>query len=224
MIHEGANTGKIHLSPLRRSLGRATHLLLVLLIAGGCATAPASPHDTSFQRKYGEYTYCELDSRLQASETDCGPACLLAVMQYWQAHHSQTEGAEEHLPHSATGYSLSELKDIATDQGLKAYIIAMQDAPRESLKEQIRKGRPVICAVQRPLRIGRARYIPILGQILQAGVSHFGPKTNHFVVVMGVSDRRVLLMDPAVGYDSVSWKKFQRSWSKMKYATLLLSA
>ncbi len=209
---------------MRCSLGRAAYLPLVLFVAGGCATAPLSPHDTSFQRKYGEYTYCELDSRLQASKTDCGPACLLAVMQYWEAHPLQAESAEKLLPHSATGYSLSELKEVAVDRGQKAYIIAMRDGPRERLKDQIRKGRPVICAVQRPVRIGPARYIPILGQALQAGVSHFGPKTNHFVVVMGISHRRVLLMDPAVGYDSVSWQKFERSWSEMKYATLLLSA
>ena len=203
---------------------RTAYLPLVLFVAGGCATAPSSLHDTSFQRKYGEYTYCELEGKRQANKTDCGPACLLAVMQYWEAYPLRSVGAEKFLPYSATGYSLSELKDVAVDQGLKAYIIAMRDGPRERLEEQIRKGRPVICAVRRPVRIGPARYIPILGQLFQAGVSRFGPKTNHFVVVMGISCRRVLLMDPAVGFTSVSWQKFERSWSEMKYATLLLSA
>lgn len=206
------------------SLDKTAFLPLVLFVAGGCATAPSSLHDTSFQRKYGDYTYCELEGKRQANKTDCGPACLLAVMQYWEAHPLQAGDAEKYLPHSATGYSLSELKDVAVDRGLKAYIIAMRDEPRKRLEEQIRKGRPVICAIQRPVSIGPVRYIPILGQAFQAGVSRFGPKTNHFVVVMGISNRRVLLMDPAVGFNSVSWQNFERSWSEMKYATLLLSA
>ena len=209
---------------MRCSLGRAAYLPLVLFVAGGCATAPLSPHDTSFQRKYGDYTYCELEGKRQATKTDCGPVCLLTVMQYWEAYSPQSVGAQTFLPPSTTGYSLSELKDVAVDHGLKAYVIAMRDGPREHLEEQIRKGRPIICAVERPVRIGPARYIPILGQVVQAGVSRFGPKTNHFVVVMGISCRRVLLMDPAVGFTSVSWQKFERSWSEMKYATLLLSA
>ena len=150
--------------------------------------------------------------------------CLLTVMESWSAYSPQSVGAQTFLQPSTTGYSLSELKDVAVDHGLKAYVIAMRDGPREHLEEQIRKGRPIICAVERPVRIGPARYIPILGQVVQAGVSRFGPKTNHFVVVMGISCRRVLLMDPAVGFTSVSWQKFERSWSEMKYATLLLSA
>jgi predicted double-glycine peptidase len=155
---------------------------------------------------------------------DCGPACLLAVTRYWQAAAPRPEIAEVQLPHSTNGYSLRVLKDAALDHGLKAYVIAMGETPRAQLEEQLRKGRPVICAVEQPRRIGPARYVPILGQAAQAVVTRFGPKTNHFVVVMGISQRRVLLMDPAVGFDTMPWTAFERRWSQLDYATLLLSA
>lgn len=209
---------------MRRSAGGTFCLALVILVAGGCATTPSSPQDSAFQRRYGEYTYCELEERRQVNPMDCGPACVLAVMRYWKVDPLQAASAEEYFPLSPTGYSLSELKDAALNEGLKAYVIAMGEGPRAHLEEQIRKGRPVICAVQRPAGIGPVRYIPFLGWATQAGVSRFGPKTNHFVVVMGLSDQRVLLMDPALGFDSVPWQAFMRRWSEMNYVTLLLSA
>lgn len=204
--------------------GGAISLLLVSFIAGGCATTPQSAHDDSFQRKYRDYTYCAFEVVRQADKMDCGPACLLAVTRYWQVAAPQPEIEEAQLPRSPSGYSLRALKEAALEHGLKAYIIAMHEEPRASLEEQIRKGRPVICAVQQPRRIGPGRYAPILGQVAQAVVTRFGPKTNHFVVVIGVSPRRVLLMDPAVGFDAMRWKTFERRWSQMGYATLLLSA
>ncbi len=207
---------------MRRSPGGTPCLALVLFVAGGCATT--TTHDSSFQRRFGEYTYCELEERRQVNAMDCGPACVLTVMQYWKVDPLQSVDAEEYFPPSATGYTLSQLKEAALNEGLKAYIIAMREGPRAQIEEQVRKGRPVICAVRRPASIGPARYIPLLGWATQAGVTRFGPKTNHFVVVMGLSDRRVLLMDPAMGFDSVSWRTFMRRWSEMNYATLLLSA
>jgi predicted double-glycine peptidase len=155
---------------------------------------------------------------------DCGPACLRAVTRYWSVAAPGPEIAQAELAPSPDGYSLRELKDAAVDHGLKAYIIAMRDGPRAHLEEQIRKGRPVICAVQQPRRLGPARYVPIVGWAAHAVVTRFGPKTNHFVVVMGISRRRVLLMDPAVGFDTMRLGTFERRWSQMDYAALLLSA
>jgi predicted double-glycine peptidase len=205
-------------------LNWAISLPLILFVASGCATTPKSAGDDSFQRKYGDYTYCAVETVRQADKTDCGPACLLAVTRYWQAAVPRPEIEQSKLPHSPNGYTLRALKDASVDHGLRAYIIAMRERSRAQLEEQIRKGRPVICAVQQPRRIGPARYIPLLGQAAQAAVTRFGPSTNHFVVVMGISRRRVLLMDPAVGFDAMRWRTFERRWSQMDCATLLLSA
>lgn len=197
--------------------------LLLLVVTGGCATVPSTLQGDAFERKYSAYTYCELQVVHQENKADCGSACLQAVIRYWKIRPAPEAALKDHSPLSTSGYTLRELKAMAIDQGLKAYIIAMRDEPRATLTEQISRGRPIICAVQRPVSVGPARYIPIIGQALQAGVTRYGPKTNHFVVVIGVSERRVLLMDPAIGYSTMSWNNFERRWSEMQYATLLLA-
>ena len=194
------------------------YTLVTILCISGCVSLPQSPKDTGFQRKYSDFDYCAIEAVRQVSQAGCGPACLAAVTQYWNAPVSPTPPDPD-----KGGYSLAELRSVALEKGVKAYILAMDAEPRLSLEQQIEKGRPVICAIRRPSRIGPIRRVPVIGRSARAAVSRIGPKTNHFVVVVGFSEKRVLVMDPATGFESLAWSAFERSWAQQQYAALLIS-
>ena len=208
-----------------RALRRPALLFLpaACLLAQGCGGLPTHTDDPSFRRRYGDFTYCTVEVVRQSRDDTCGPACLSSVLQYWDVELPEARVLQKYPTPKPRPYLLVELRAIAEAEGLKAYVIAMDDETHEEICEQISKGRPLVCAVRPPHGLHLLDGIPILGPAWQALAMALNPRKNHFVVVAGHDSRRILLMDPAHGFVTLSWPRFETAWSRMKYACLLVS-
>lgn len=196
---------------------------MAFLLMAGCRSSPATTEAPSFQRKYGDFTYCSVQVAGQTTHYTCGPACLSSVLTYWGVELSESQIIEKYPSGERRPYFLVELQAIADSEGLKAYILSMDTQPHSELERQIRKGRPLICAVRLPPGLHLFDGVPILGSGYRALVWTLGRRTDHFVVVTGLKPERVLVMDPAHGFATLSWPRFERAWSQMKHACLLIS-
>lgn len=199
---------------------------LVLFV--GCATSsPDSTSDAAFAARYADFTYCEVPQIKQSSQKSCGAAAMTSVIKYWNAESTVTEPAliKNHPPESKQGYPLLQLKDVAEAEGLLAFALGMDREPLGQVLEHVAAGRPVIAALELP----KGRYfgdaVPVIETIDRRTVTGLGDKTKaHYVVVMGASADRVLLMDPQYGYVDISQAEFTLFWKAMGYPALVCSA
>ena len=206
---------------------RRLSLLLALaafVLVQGCASLPTKTDEPSFQRRYGDFTYCTVEVVRQSGNSTCGPACLSSVLAYWDVPVAESQILQKYPTQEPRRYLLVELQTIAEAEGLKAYVISMDTEPRREVEQQISKGRPLICAVRPPsgLRL-LSDGVPILGAVCRALAGPLSPRRDHFVVVAGLKPEEVLIMDPAHGFAAVPWHRFEAAWSQMQHACLLVS-
>lgn len=203
-------------------VGALLSMAVVLLLAG-CSSSPGTTDAPSFQRKYGDFAYCPVPVTEQSTPYTCGPACLSSVMTYWDVETSEAWILDTYPTQETRPYYLVELQSIAEVTGLKAYVISMDTAPRDETEQQILKGRPLICAVRLPMTPYLLSDVPILGPVVASLAWALPPRKDHFVVVVGLKPDDVLIMDPAHGFATLPWRRFERAWSRMKHACLLVS-
>ncbi len=198
-------------------------ILCVFFMTGlyGCVSHPQRTSESSFIDKYRRYDYCRLGAEKQDRQYSCGCACLASVFQYWGERTSEAELLREFPGSKKHGYKLSDLKIMAISKGLSAHILAFDSDSKRKLVNQIMKGRPVICAVKYPRGLYFMYDLPLIGKLYREVLWMLGARANHYVVAFGWRDGRVLVMDPAFGYISHSWKRFKECWRDRKYAVLL---
>lgn len=208
---------------VRRLASLPLFSLAILSLVQGCTSSPAHTDAPSFQRRFADFAYCSVEAVKQNTPDTCGPACLSSVLNYWGVEISE-EGIVAKYPSQAERfYYLVELRAIAESEGLKAYVISMSTDPRGEVEEQILKGRPLICAVRLPGGLYLFDGVPILRTGYRALAWALNRRRDHFVVVVGLKPGEVLVMDPAHGFATLSWSRFERAWSEMKHACLLVS-
>jgi predicted double-glycine peptidase len=216
--------------PIRTSL-----LLLLLGLAGtwltGCASSSSSSSttkdDRAFASRFSAFHYCKAPEIEQSTQRSCGAAALASVIQYWREDGTPKE---KHLvatypPQSEVGYPMTQLKDIATREHVLAFAVTLHADPMKQLSQEVRKGRPVITALELP----KGRYfggqIPLIETLDRRTVTGLGESwKSHYVVVMGDSMDNVLVMDPQYGYVTLSKTQFEQFWKKKGYAALVCSA
>ncbi len=158
----------------------------------------------------------------QLTNYSCGLAGLSCIMDYWQVQNNREKLLNSHPPLRASkGYSLGELKRIATGKGLKAFAI---HGSFEFLKKQLARERPVLVAVEIPYnfyQLQKAKEIPLVGELFEA-IS--GSTFSHFMVVYGLSQKEIKVMDPMYGLKSIARDNFLDMWKRMKKSMLLVSA
>jgi ABC-type bacteriocin/lantibiotic exporter with double-glycine peptidase domain len=177
--------------------------------------------DSRFQQKYEKYDYCGINATKQMKANSCGPACLTSVLNYWKIDITEQDIMTEFPKSKEEGYSIIELKHIATIKGLAAYVFSMQENSIPQLKKEILKGRPAICATLFPDMLYFAYDVPIYGHVYRKLLWTFGPRKSHYVVVFGFNRNKFLIMDPIRGFVSISQKDFESCWKKKNYAMLL---
>ncbi|OHB64007.1 MAG: hypothetical protein A2Y77_16150 [Planctomycetes bacterium RBG_13_62_9] len=205
---------------------RPLSLLLALaafVLVEGCGSLPMNTNEPSFQRRYGDFTYCPVEVVRQSRNTTCGPACLSSVLAYWDVEIPERQILQKYPTRRRRPYLLLELRAIAEAEGLKAYVIAMDAEPRREVEEHISKGRPLICAIRPPTDLYLFDGVPVLGPACDALAWALSPRKDHFVVIAGCTPGQVLIMDPAHGFAAVPWPRFEPAWSKMKHACLLVA-
>lgn len=193
----------------------------ILLNFAGCINAPINTDQAGFQNKYGHYDYCKMSATMQSRSNSCGTACLASVLNYWGIQLTEQQLNDENRPANEKGYTLKELKAIAKRNGLNSYVLSMIKDPDQQLKEQITKGRPVICTTRFPQGWYFAYKVPIYGNIYRWLIKSIGPEKDHYIVVFGFDEDDFLIMDPNVGLVSFDQKYFHSCWSQMQYGVLL---
>lgn len=204
---------------------RSLCLLLVCFTFGACASMPRTTTAHAFARKYGDFDYCPIEVTKQTEQFSCGPACLTTVLRYWRKDASEQRLLEEYPSEQEKLYYLHELRAMAAAEGLKSYALSMTDNPFSELEEQVLKGRPLICAVHIPRHLYGLNGVPILGRNFRNLMWAFGVRKKHFVVVAGLDPdkSRLLVMDPAFGFTTFSWRHFEDAWARANCACLLVS-
>ena len=126
----------------------------------------------------------------------CGSAAIAMVMQYWAGRQSGLDAATadaeriDHvlLPSSKKGIQGQALKRYIEERGFAAFIFKGEI---RDLRQHLTKGRPVVVAL---------------------GLN--GPRAPlHYVVVVGLKDKAVLVNDPARGkLTDIDLRRFQLAW------------
>ena len=123
----------------------------------------------------------------QSADHDCGPACVESLLSY-SGYTTDTRALLRATRASlAHGTDPEDLAAVLHAARLRPVID--EEMSREELVERLDTG-PVI-AMMRAYR------------------------TGHFVIVLGVSARRVVMMDPATSsraYHSLTWREWLRRW------------
>lgn len=192
-----------------------------LVILTGCSATPMDTHSPQFQKAYGQFDYCGIRAVKQTQSNSCGIASLASVLNYWSIEITEQDILTEFPKSAKEGYPILELKQIAEAKGLEAYAISMQEHPLRQLKEEILKGRPVICAVHFPRMLYFAYDVPIYGHVYRGLVWRFGPRKDHYIIVSGMDSTKLLIMDPVHGFVSINQNDFESCWKEKNYAVLL---
>jgi hypothetical protein len=217
---------------LRFLFSRPAALLGVSVALFGCAhSVPDAAGGSDLERRFGDFTFCEVPLTKQSSQKSCGAAALHSVLRYWLGESAKPEPVlrREYPAESPLGYPLLQLKTMAETEGLLAFAVGMDRDPIRQVLDHVLAGRPVIAALEVP----KGRYfgapLPVIETVDRRTVSVAGlggDRTKaHYVVVLGVSPAqdRVLLMDPQYGYVDTSVTDFGVFWKAMGYPALVCS-
>jgi Peptidase C39 family len=136
----------------------------------------------------------------QQSEVDCGAAALAMVLAYWGQPATLATIVTARPPHDG-GILAGELRDLARAYGLQAFLVP---GTFVDLDTQLRRGRPVLVGLAKPIAGNRA--------------------LQHYEVVIGLNRtrRRVLTWDPAQGLRENSFEGFAREWIPAHQLALIL--
>lgn len=215
----------------RASLGA----LLLLLCAGGCAISPNSNIE-EFAAQSGRNSFEVFDREMNAPDAlvlpvqhdrqyagpSCGAHALASVVNYWNGAGSTAGAAifRDHPPASRSGYSMAEIMQLARDNGLIASGVRLN---QEQVTQELERGRPVLVPVRLPSiyvqqRIMPGGDVPVLGivrnsMIYRAGrVSEFSnlAMVDHYLLVVGHGIGRFVVIEPVMGYRTISFSKLER--------------
>lgn len=178
-------------------------------------------------QRYGYFDYCEVPDVRQGSQRSCGMAALTSLLRYWKEDSSipEQELRRKYPPESDMGYPMSQLKNVAVQEGLLAFAVTLDRDPMAQLTSHLKKGRPVLVAVKVPKGRYFGESLPLVETLDRRVLSGLGdPMKHHYVVAMGVWEDDILLMDPQYGHVRTSQAQFEQFWKGMGYAALITSS
>lgn len=164
----------------------------IALCASGCigyTGAARSVTPDVLKRERGWVSVDGVELLRQEADHDCGPTALAMVVRHYVPSLSATEikrgfGIDRRA-------SAAELRDRATELGLSAFVI---EGTVEDLAHELKQQRPVIVGMAKPTATGAV---------------------SHYEVVVGIhpQTRRILTLDPAVGWRQNSLLEFLKEWT-----------
>jgi ABC-type bacteriocin/lantibiotic exporter with double-glycine peptidase domain len=136
----------------------------------------------------------------QQSDADCGAAAMAMALSYWGQPATLETVVAARPPHDG-GIAAGDLRDLARARGLQAFLVP---GTFVDLDTQLRRGRPVVVGLAKPITGNRA--------------------LQHYEVVIGLNrtERRVLTWDPAQGLRENSFEGFAREWIPAHQLALIL--
>ncbi len=214
---------------------RLTALLAVLLSAG-CANRP-TPDIGAFAENSGANSFEVFDRRLQSpqalvlpvvhSRQTEGPACgahaLASVISYWKKDAPPVNGSSifrDTPPASKSGYAMSELIELAHAAGLQASPVRLSEP---LIVRELEAGRPVLIPVRMPSIYVQQRQlpggdVPVIGLARNSLVYRAGRVSeltrlavvDHYLLVVGYEGDTFVVVEPVMGYRTISFAKLER--------------
>jgi ABC-type bacteriocin/lantibiotic exporter with double-glycine peptidase domain len=171
-----------------------------LFLLGGCYAGTAhaiSPHDVAADPGWMAVSGVPLVR--QSGRSDCGAAALAMVLGYWSRPMSVDEISARDPAASAKGWKAGQLRDLAREKGLRAYVVSGRIA---DLTTEISQGRPVVVGLVKQYR---------------------DKPRAHYQVVIGLhpEKKRILSLDPAEGWREDSLEGFAREWIPTREVTVV---
>jgi ABC-type bacteriocin/lantibiotic exporter with double-glycine peptidase domain len=187
----------------RRALARLVFPLALTLAGSGCASyeGTAKSAEPAQLMREGKWLMIPRFERVsQQKSQDCGAAALAAVLKYWgrDATPASVEAGVGGPRNSRL--RAGDLVAYARREGLRSYVFfgTMDDVVYE-----LRRGRPVIVGLGKAVSSEKA--------------------LAHYQVVVGYEPKqeRVLLLDPARGFQVDSLEGFSEEWKRSKGVTIV---
>lgn len=226
----------------------AISALLLSLCAASCAVTP-TPDVTAFARDSGENSFEIFDRNLQSdalvlpvvhdrqtSGPSCGAHALASVVNYWRGADTVTgEGIFAETPPAAeNGYSMAELLALARTHGLVASAVRL---PPEAIIQELENGRPVLVPVRLPSIYVQQYALPgenvpvvdIARSVLMYRAGRVSEWTrlamvDHYLLVVGYEDDTFVVVEPVMGYRTISAAKLERYRRSFAGAAMVFSA
>jgi hypothetical protein len=222
--------------------------LLLAVCAAGCAVTPV-PDVDSFAQETANNSFEMFDRSMapnalvlsvehdrQTDGPSCGAHVLASVINYWRGPGTiagnSIYGATP--PANPTGYSIAELLTLARANGLLANGVRLDDA---AIIRELESGRPVLVALRLPSIYVQNRTFPganapivgYAGSLLSYRVGRLSEFTglemvDHYVLVVGYDDDRYVVLEPVMGYRTISHDKLARYRRHFNNAAIVFSA
>jgi len=223
--------------------------LLFALCAAGCAVNPNTDVNAFAQRSGAnsfEITHRQFDSPQalalpvvhdrQTEGPACGAHALASIVNYWRGPARLNGSAlfRQTPPASLSGYSMAELMILAQANGLLASAVRL---PQEGIIQELEAGRPVIVPVRLPSiyvqqRVLPGAALPVLGYARNALIYRAGrvseltrmAMVDHYLLVAGYQDHTFAVVEPVMGWRTISFSKLARYREAFDDAALVFSA
>ncbi|MGD9980429.1 MAG: hypothetical protein AB7H66_17235 [Hyphomonadaceae bacterium] len=227
---------------------RAGASALALALVGGCAVTPV-PDVATFAEDSANNSFEVFDRRMAGNalvlpvehdrQTDgpsCGAHALASVINYWRGPGTIAGDAiyTSTPPSNAAGYSIAEIMTLARANGLVASGVRLDDA---AIIRELENGRPVLVAVRLPSIYVQNRTYPgadapvlgFVGSVLSYRVGQVSQWTglemvDHYLLVVGYDDERWVVVEPVMGYRTISRDKLTRYRRHFQNASVVFSA
>ncbi|HYD87863.1 MAG TPA: papain-like cysteine protease family protein [Vitreimonas sp.] len=217
---------------------KTTRRLLVvplLLALAACATSPVSSMGAFGERSssnsfefFGrsvdppETLVLPVAHDRQTNTAACGAHVLASVINYWRGEDSVSGNAifAAHQPAAPDGYSLAEVMALAQQHGLTASAVRLT---HEDIVRELENGRPVLVPIRVPSVYVQnwslpGANVPVLGlpsSFITARVAQVSEWTdtamvNHYVLVVGHDGDKFVVVEPVLGYRTISFDRLGR--------------
>jgi hypothetical protein len=229
----------------------AAGLAIAGLAVCSCATEPVPRLETFADRGYAnsfelidrsvggaDALVLDVPYDRQENRVACGAHVLASVVRYWRPDAEDVTGAglfAARPPADMThGYSLAELVALAEVEGLDAFGVRL---PEPGLVAELEQGRPVLVPLALPSVWIQTHTLfapdaPPLGNLKNLAIGRVGAMSaltglamgSHYVLVVGYADDRFVLLDPIMGYRTISRARLRKFRDDSGDAALVFSA
>ncbi len=178
----------------------------------------------------------------QTRGPSCGAHALASIVNYWRDQAKQLGQPKitgEALfaakpPLSPSGYSMAELMTLARAEGLVVSAVRLDEA---AVKRELEAGRPVLVPVRLPSIYVQQRQlpggdIPVVGWVRNGIIYRAGRVSemtgmavvDHYLVITGYNEDQWIVLEPVMGFRTMSKQKLTRYREKFDDAALVFSA
>lgn len=199
---------------LRHLLARTTLLFVMSLVLASCSSSHVF---RGIPVSEPAILITAVPPLLQDRRLSCGPTCVAVVASYWDLDYSDLLSSE--LEESVKG-NLSA-RDLAKLAGLLRMQHYLYRGDPVDMEQNLKRGRPLLALIPAPDYEEQVS-ISFNGLSVQAIRQWVFPKASHWVVVIGASNGKLILHDPAKGRILISKAKFERWWGARNNTCLLL--